>query len=292
MAFRLSIVFSVALAFGLSSLAAPAAHAQGKGKDEDAKIKAAQKHFKRATAHRELEEYAEAATEYLAAYELYPDPEFFFLAGEVYQLDGQKRDALEYFKRYVADDPDGRAVAEAKKFIKVLEKDIEREDARRPPPGDDDDDDVGDDDVGDDDDDVADDDDDDDGDDDDGGAMSGGGQSPGKGKKTAGIVTLGIGAAAIGLGAYFGNQAATISDEISEITGVWTAEDTERFEEGEAAERNMFIMYGVGAAAVVAGGVLYYLGATARADDAERGDISFAPTWTAESLGFAATGWF
>jgi tetratricopeptide (TPR) repeat protein len=281
MASRLSILFSVLIAFGVSSLAAPAAHAQGKGEKEQ--MKAAQKHFKRATAHRELEEYGKAAEEYLAAYDLFPDPEFFFLAGEVYQLDGEKRLALEHFKKYVADDPDGRAVGEAKKFIKLLEKDIEREDAdKQPPPADDDDDDDGDDD---DDDDGFDDDDDDDG-------AAGGGSSPGKGKKIGGLVMLGLGGVALGLGGYFGSQAASISDEISDISGTWTEDDTARFEEGEAAERTMFIMYGIGAAAVVAGGVLYYLGATAKASDAERGDVSFAPAVTGTSVGFAASGWF
>src|SRR5690606_10938706 len=69
--------------------------------------------------------------EYEKAYELVPHAVLFFNLGQVYRLDGNRERALEYYQRYLALDPDGRASSQARRFVKELEREIAREKARR-----------------------------------------------------------------------------------------------------------------------------------------------------------------
>lgn len=85
--------------------------------------------------------------------------------------------------------------------------------------------------------------------------------------------TGGAGLVALGVGVVFGLHARSISDE----TAGWDTFDPARFDQGKAAERNMFILTGVGGAALVTGGVLYYLGrrAGATAESSARSAVTF-----------------
>jgi hypothetical protein len=101
-----------------------------------------------------------------------------------------------------------------------------------------------------------------------------------------GIGVAGAGVIALGAGIYFGLDARSISDEASD----WDTFDPERFDEGEAAERNSVIALGVGAACVVTGGVLYYLGHRAISQEGE--SVSMTPVILPDGVGLGAMGRF
>ncbi len=83
--------------------------------------------------------------------------------------------------------------------------------------------------------------------------------SSGRGLRLAGIATGSIGLAAVATGVYFGLSARGKQGDL-EDGGVW---DPALYDDGKSADRNAKIFLGVGAAAVVGGAVLYYLGAKA-----------------------------
>src|SRR5262249_34661770 len=106
--------------------------------------------------------------------------------------------------------------------------------------------------------------------------------SRGGGLRVAGIVTGAVGVACVGAGVYFGLHARSLADEVADTYTKAKADD------GEAANRNMYIFYGVGAAAIVTGGVLYGLGARAAAGDA----VSVAPVVAPTRAGLELRGRF
>jgi tetratricopeptide (TPR) repeat protein len=96
-------------------------------------------HFEAAKVAMKRGDYQAAVTEYLAAYQLYPDPEFLFNVGKVYQLAGNEPEALTYYQKYLDLDPDGRGAADARTAIDELRRSIAaKQDAARraevPPP--------------------------------------------------------------------------------------------------------------------------------------------------------------
>jgi len=125
-----SVGLVVILFAGWVALCASAAsvHAQ-KPEASQADIEKAKQHYGNATAHQEKGEYQKAAKEYLAAYDLYPDPEFLFNVGEVYRLAGDDRRAVEYFEKYLALDPNGRGSADARASVKEMKPKVAAEDA-------------------------------------------------------------------------------------------------------------------------------------------------------------------
>ena len=73
----------------------------------------------------------------------------------------------------------------------------------------------------------------------------------------------GIGMGAVGLtvllvGGKYGWDASQISDQLDNAS--WSREVDIRVRKGEAAERNMYVCYGIGALALVAGGAFYFFG--------------------------------
>jgi hypothetical protein len=106
--------------------------------------------------------------------------------------------------------------------------------------------------------------------------------------RITGLATAGVGVAAIGVGVAFGMRAQGISNEASQ----WDTFDQSRFDQGEAAERNMFIFTGIGGAAVIAGGVVYYLGHRAGTTTTDTSEVSIAPVITSHAVTFAAAGRF
>lgn len=85
-------------------------------------------HFERGSAFHAAGDYARAATEYRAAYALYPSPELLFNLGQVARLGGDRKAAVEYYRRYLNAEPEGRASEEARKHI----EDLDPEHADRP----------------------------------------------------------------------------------------------------------------------------------------------------------------
>ncbi len=83
----------------------------------------------------------------------------------------------------------------------------------------------------------------------------------GAGLRYAGIGTAVLGVAVLGLGVKYGLDASSAENDLSAKQGPWTAADIDRIDDGERANRNMILFSAIGAAGIVGGGVLYYLGA-------------------------------
>ena len=90
----------------------------------------------------------------------------------------------------------------------------------------------------------------------------------------------------VGLGVVFGLRAKGLSDELSETGAVY---DPAKVADGEAAERNMFLSYGLGAALLIAGGVMYTIG-NRRDRAADR--VSITPVVGGGTTGLALGGRF
>jgi tetratricopeptide (TPR) repeat protein len=307
---RLSILLA-----GLCLLAtAGDLRAQGK-KPTPAEIEQAKQHFKRATAHKDLGQYAQAAAEYLAAHALFPDPEFYFNAGEAYRLAGDAAHAIEYFEKYLAEAPRGRVATAARQSLAELaeaaviqrqaeeearrkaeeetrrkaEEEAQRkaaeEEARRQ-------------------------------------AEQAerqrieeearrkaeedlrarerearGGRAatrrPGRPLRLAGLGTAAVGLLAVGVGVKFGLDARRLSDEVSGVGDdagdAWTEDNLDKISRGESAETKMMIFTGLGATALVAGGALYFLG---HRKDARASRLTLTPAATPAWTGLALSGRF
>jgi hypothetical protein len=93
--------------------------------------------------------------------------------------------------------------------------------------------------------------------------------APGRGLRIGGLVVAGLGIVAAGLGIKYGLDASDASDRSKQVvadaqrTGSWEGNVSRLHDaqsQADSAERNMWILYGVGGAMLVTGGVLYYLG--------------------------------
>ena len=210
----------------------------------------AKAHFKQAKAYEAAGQFARAADEFNAAYELDPRPEMLFNIGQAFRLAGAKREALDYFNRYIDEQPDGAGAAEARQHIATLTKEIGEADLKAhvpatgnapdlPEPG--------------------------------GGKPVSSPIAPppptdrierpgGSSLRIAGLATAGAGILAIGLGVKFGFDARGTSDELTRHSGAWTDADRILYADGQVADRNMVISYIVGSGLVAAGGVLYWVG--------------------------------
>lgn len=87
----------------------------------------ADEHHEQATAFYRVEAYEEAIEEWKESYELHPNPSRLFNIGRAYEELGEYQDAVEYYRRYMSDDPDGDAVSEARARSVRLERELERE---------------------------------------------------------------------------------------------------------------------------------------------------------------------
>jgi tetratricopeptide (TPR) repeat protein len=99
---------------------------------------------------------------------------------------------------------------------------------------------------------------------------------PGRTKKVAGIAAAGGGALLIGTGIYFGRRASSASDEVTEAcgTGCEWADESGTDADGRRAAKLQWAFYGVGAAALASGAVLYYLGLR---DDRQAAQVMAGP---------------
>jgi tetratricopeptide (TPR) repeat protein len=237
----------------------------------------ARAHFEAAEAAKSRHDYQTAALEYLAAYELFQDPEFFYNVAEVYRLAGDEDNALAYYDKYLQLDPSGRGAPAARSHADKLRRSIaarrdalaraaEDQEARReedrrriaaatlpPEPA----------------------------------APT---EQPGRQLRIAGIATGAGGVVSLAVGVVFGFKMKSIEDEIANDP-VYTPS---RYDDGRAAERNMYLFTGVGVAGIVTGGVLYYLGRRA-AQTAERGTgpaVTLGPVVGPSQIAVTAAGRF
>ena len=277
MASVVTVLRSAVLAALLASISS-SAWAQ----DNDGDRRKAGAHVERGDRYKEAGDYERAASEYLAAYELVPHPVLFFNVGQVYRLAKQLDQALEYYQRYLEAEPGGRAADQARAYAEGLRRMIAERDAQGG---------TGDGGTG---------------DGGGGGSGQGGGGSgglgsggtidagtdraPGRTLRLAGMATGGLGLVSLAIGFKFGADARSISNELSDHDGTWTEELLDRQDEGELANRRMVFFAGVGTAAVVAGGVLYYFGWKAKSE--ERSSLAASPMVGPGQAGLMLSGQF
>jgi tetratricopeptide (TPR) repeat protein len=107
--------------------------------------------------------------------------------------------------------------------------------------------------------------------------------------KLAGLVTGGVGVVSIVVGAVFGAQAKNAADKIEAAAArseVYTPDLQSQDSRGRSAQAKEAVFLVIGAAAVVGGGVLYYLGARQQ-KMAEAGTVAILPAASASQLGAA-----
>lgn len=277
---------------------------------EDEKTRRAKVHYQQGKAYYDAKAYDLAIEEYLAAYQLMPLPELHFNVAQAYRLMGDEKKALEYYRLYLEAAPNGRAAPEAREHVKVLTEKVIEEARKRPellgPNGGNVDtgpgpartepakteptktepakteptetepaktsgetatDETGagprrvalapqpDADL------VK-------------SAPAGG---RGKGLRIAGLATAGVGLVAVGLGIKYGLDASSLSSELSDHTGPWTQDLLDKEAQGKSANTKFIVLTGVGAVAVIGGGVLYVLGRKQAADSAGSRALSLYP---------------
>jgi hypothetical protein len=115
---------------------------------------------------------------------------------------------------------------------------------------------------------------------------TGGGGGGGGWKRPTGIVVGSVGVVSLGVGVFFGLKAKGLSDELSEPGAQF---DPAKEADGEAAERNMFITVGAGAALITTGIVLFVLGG---GGGDEESSVSWTPVVGADHAGVAFSGAF
>jgi tetratricopeptide (TPR) repeat protein len=286
---------AVGLAVAVTEPAPLAAQAGGGGAagadSAEEKRRRASRHVEEGDRYKEAGQYDRAAREYEKAYELVPHAVLIFNLGQVTRLGGEKRRALEYYERYLAAEPDGRASEQARSFVAELKREIRAEERKgrggdgRAGSGAKDGSGAGPDSGGGSGVDV-------------GGGGAGGGAAdigaglrpgpPGRGMRIGGMAAAGAGAVSLGVGVVFGMKARSISDEISTHDDAWTDEILARQDEGRRAERVMLVATGLGVAAVAAGAVLYYLGHSAESG----GRLEASAMVTGDSFGLVVGGRF
>jgi tetratricopeptide (TPR) repeat protein len=228
----------------IAALAAPAWSQPAKKIAPEA-LARSREHFRKGLAAHDAGRWDEAAAEYRAAYDEAPLPELLFDLAQVQRLAGDRPRAVASYRAYVAIAPEGVAAEEARRWEAALEADIDAEErarldaelrrqlaaqrlaeeAARPPPL----------------------------------LLSLPPPVPPRGGalRVAGVVTGGAGLAALGGAAYFALRGRSLGAEQQGLAA-W---DPGLVSDGRAANRDAWICAGAGAAAVVTGAILYYLGA-------------------------------
>lgn len=214
--------------------------------------------FERAEAARVSNRHAEAAADYLEAYQVLPDPEFLYNAGKMFQRAGDVERARRYLTEYLEADPDGRAAEDARRALAELPPPpAPRPPPRSAPP-------------------LA------------TAQKASQPDEPGRGLRWIGLGTAGAGVVALGLGAAFALKARSIERD-AEAADVY---DPDQVSRGESAERNMLLFAGAGTAALITGGVLFYLGARAAAAAERSGPVAARPLLGRDVAGLAVEGSF
>ncbi len=215
--------------------------------DDGNAVDSAKAHFARGKAAEKAGQFAQAADEFEAAYALDPRPEMLFNIGQAFLLAGAKAEALSYFQRYLEAQPDGAGAAEARKQVAALGKEVTP--APKPEPA----------------------------------APAAPAPAPAPAVavagapvsvtvepieqpasprlRIAGLATAGAGLVALGFGVTFALDARSDADQLTHHTGAWTDADRTLYANGQAANRDMVISYVAASGLIIAGGVLYALGA-------------------------------
>ena len=235
---------------------APQARAQEAATPTEAQLREAERHFNKAQASFDLAEYDSAIAEFKAAYELSREPDLLFNIAQAYRLKGDCVQALRTYRNYLRLRPDAENRPIAEQHIATVEACAESKGGERrtgsapggPPPG---------------------------------AAIPATGPDHGdRGGRTlkiAGIATAGGGVLSLAVGLYFGRKAASAADDVEAAcaSGCAWSDVMDRDAEGRSAEKLQWVFYGLGAAALVGGGVIYYLGLRR---EAPASSVVLAPT--------------
>lgn len=287
-------IFSLGCALGLASvLPIGVAHAQPAAVDKD-KAKTAKQYVDAGLAAQSAKDYDTAVTLYKKAYELVPHPVLLFNIGQAHRLAGQMDDAVAYYQRYLAADPNGPQAATARDLIAEIAatraaaakkiddarkadearkaddarkaEDTRNADAARKREAAD----VAQSTAGTAATDGA-------------TATDGADAHPGRSLRLAGIAAGGAGVVAVGVSIMFALRSGSISDELSQPGAMFSPG---RVDDGEAAERNA-ILFGVAGGALIAGGAIaYVLGHRQGATQTEHVSVQLRPGFA----GFAISG--
>jgi tetratricopeptide (TPR) repeat protein len=126
----LGVTMKLRLAFALCAalIATRIAHAQ-----DDESLNRAREHFDRGQTLFEQKLYPDAAQQFLQAYEARKFPAFLYNAALAFEEIPDYAKAVEYYKRYLGEQPDAKDRADVEKRIAVFEAEIERLKAQPPP---------------------------------------------------------------------------------------------------------------------------------------------------------------
>jgi tetratricopeptide (TPR) repeat protein len=219
----------------------------------DKQLAEAKQHFQSGTALQKAGHYDEAIAEYHRVYELVAYPEMLFNIGQCQRLKGDKRAAVQGYRQYLAAAPEGPGASDAQAFIVSLSREIEDEDAatrehlraeaaaararaaeeatRRQQ------------------------------------AEKAAADArrpighPGRTLRLAGLITAGAGVVLTGVGLGYAWRSHTLSERQSQ-----TPFDPGLVDQGRAANRDAWLLGAVGGAAILGGGLLWYLGHRAERD--------------------------
>ncbi len=250
---RRLLVIGIALA-----LAAPAlpALAQDKkpAKVDRKRVREARHAFEAGKKAYNIGDFEKAIELWKQGYELKDDPIFLYNIAQAYRQKGDSAKAIFYYKGYLRELPDAKNRGEVEEKVADLQKQIDdAEKAAQPPPPpepappplpppvdvtaqteprp----------------------------------AVPEEAPRPGKGMRVAGIVTMGVGAAALAGGVVFGLRAKSLASDLEDATHAgmpWSQDLADKESQGKTMNTLAIVGYCAGAAAIVTGGILYYLGAT------------------------------
>jgi tetratricopeptide (TPR) repeat protein len=274
----LVLVLSLAWAARVSAQEPPAAA-------DTAQERKAKELYEQGNTHYDLAEYDQAIDLFKQAYALSRRPTLLYNIAQAYRLKGDCEQALQVYKNYLRVDPSSQLRAKVESRIAEMETCV-KDPSRKPvgretvekqgqgtiapvvpppqearpvePP-------------------VA--------------PVARETQRGGGTKKLIGLALGVVGVAAVGTGVYFSIDAGDKADQVAAACPMtspcdWNDDLSGLQSDGEAAERNAIILYSVGAAALVGGGVMYYFGmseakhAPAVALVPARGGASLAAAWS------------
>jgi tetratricopeptide (TPR) repeat protein len=168
-------------------------------------------------------DYASAVAKWNESYALSKEPELLFNIAQALRKDGRCADAVATYRRFVrlAPDSDNRPLAD--EFVREL---TPKCDAPRD-------------------------------------LVEHDKETHPAGLKIAGLAVVGAGAVSVATGLYFGHRASSLGEEVSNAcappTGCDWAVYGRKDAEGRRAETKQYVFAGIGVAAIIGGGVMYYL---------------------------------
>ena len=202
---------------------------------------AAREHYRKGEAAYDRHDYDRAIDEFQQAYDLSNAPALLFNLAQAHRLHGDWSQARDLYRSYLRDSPDAPNRADVQARIDEMDRRIAPavvKTAARPAPRprttpqwaqpqrDVD-------------------------------------SRPGLGLKVAGIATGASGLALVGAGLYYGLRADSYSDQVTQLSknkGEWGDSAQAAYQDGQSAANRSTLLFVVGGAAIVGGGVLYGLG--------------------------------